>query len=504
MSCWLFDYILYSSQLPIGSEVRVFIDSQYVLRFLLGDQLPSIHHQLVELAQQYFTALRTIHFVQLAKVSSHMGVPGNELADVLAKRGVSSFGSIGRFSTAPTTSLSPPEVGYNSDLWLSKTPQEQSDFLVSLLERHRSVIPILLASPKKPWISPGTSLLIYDLQQSTDLSFHEIKQSRKRIKKSAKKDKQEFISSHLQSDFHGSSALQWRTARSIGAPFTPRPVNLYDISGKLTPKHTRPAVFAEYLSAKVWKAPPDLGPIPVDPPPPTDCGSFFSMGELNIVLRSLRTGRSPGPDGIVAEMLKGSPYILKLFLLEHFNHCFSTSTALASRALSEVVMLCNKAQGDTRDLSYYRPISLTITMYKIFASLMQKRLSAFFDDKIRPTQFGFRAHRSTSQLIHIMRRLLESFERQQHPLHLLFLDWSKDFDSVTFESISSALTHFGVPPLFKNAIFSLYSQPKFRVRDSGYTSPVYSQTRGLRQGCPLSRYLSILFLPLYFTRLIFY
>ena len=129
-------------------------------------------------------------------------------------------------------------------------------------------------------MSPGTSLLIADLQQSTDLSFHEIKQCRKRIKKSAAKDKN-----------FGSSALQWRTARSIRAPFTPRPVNLYDISGKLTPKHKRPTVFAEYLSEKVWKAPPELGPIPVDLPPPTDCGSFFSMGELNIVLRSLRTGR---------------------------------------------------------------------------------------------------------------------------------------------------------------------------------------------------------------------
>ena len=80
----LFDYVLYYSHLPSGSEARVFIDLQYVIRSLLGDQLPS-----VELAQQYFTALRTTHSVQLVKVSSHIGFPGNELADALAKRGVS-------------------------------------------------------------------------------------------------------------------------------------------------------------------------------------------------------------------------------------------------------------------------------------------------------------------------------------------------------------------------------------------------------------------------------
>ena len=74
----LFDYILYYSHLPSGSEVRVFLDAQYVIRSLLGDQLPSTHHQLVELAQQYFTALRTVHSVQLVKaykVSSHSRRP---------------------------------------------------------------------------------------------------------------------------------------------------------------------------------------------------------------------------------------------------------------------------------------------------------------------------------------------------------------------------------------------------------------------------------------------
>ena len=85
--------------------------------------------------------------------------------------------------------------------------------------------------------------------------------------------------------------------------------------------------------------------------------------------------------------------------------------------------------------------------------------------------------------------MLEAFERQQHPLHLLLLDWSKAFDPVTFESVEAALKHFGVPPFFQKAVLSLYSNPKFRVRDSGHTSPTYRQTRGLRAGCPLSPYL---------------
>ena len=70
-----------------------------------------------------------------------------------------------------------------------------------------------------------------------------------------------------------------------------------------------------------------------------------------------------------------------------------------------------------------------------------------------------------------------------------FLDWAKAFDSVTFSSIQSSLEYMGVPPSFREAIASLYQNPTFTVRESKHQSEVCTQTRGLRQGCPLSPYL---------------
>ena len=176
----LLDYILHFSLLPHGSSVKICIDSSYVIRSLQGDQLPTTHHQLVELAQQYYTALRTVYYVELVKVPSHIGIPGNELADSSAKRGVSSFGSLGHFSIrAP---LDPPLLGYNSDFWLAKTPQEQSDFICSLLLSNKHLIPTLPVSAKKPWITSTTLDLISKFQDCTDLTVPEIKSLRKRIK----------------------------------------------------------------------------------------------------------------------------------------------------------------------------------------------------------------------------------------------------------------------------------------------------------------------------------
>ena len=339
----LFDYILYYSSLPHGSTVDIFIDSTYVIRSLQGDQLPSTHHQLVDLALQYYTALRTVFKVVLHKVPSHVGIPANELADSLAKRGVNNYGSLGRFSPPRTRPLSPPQLGYNSDIWNSKTPQEQSEFLRELPLKHRHLVPSLLVSAKKPWISETTLSLISTFQSVSDLTTPEFKAIRKRIKKSASKDKKQFIAAHLQQDFYASSIQQWRTARHIRKPFVPRSVNLFDIHGKLSARHQRDSVLAEYLSEKLWNAPSEQSAIPSSPSPVVNCDSPFTMAELNIVLRSLSKGRALGPDTITADMLKGSPYILKLFLLDHFNHCLATSTTPDSWALSEVVMLVKKS-----------------------------------------------------------------------------------------------------------------------------------------------------------------
>ena len=81
-------------------------------------------------------------------------------------------------------------------------------------------------------------------------------------------------------------------------------------------------------------------------------------------------------------------------------------------------MLVKNHQKDIRSLSNYRPISLTNVSYKIFASMLQSRLESYTDSRVRDTQYGFRKNRSAQQPIHVMRRLIEIFERQNtHFMH---------------------------------------------------------------------------------------
>ena len=150
---------------------------------------------------------------------------------------------------------------------------------------------------------------------------------------------------------------------------------------------------------------------------------------------------------------------------------------------SHVSQRCSQRHAS---LDNYRPISLTDVFYKLYAALLQKRLAFYIDPRVRDTQLGFRRGKSRSQPIHILRRLIETHERQQSPLHTLFVDWAKAFDRVSFAAIERSLVRLGVPSPFVRAVMAIYNHPQFRVKDSGSTSEVGVQSRGIPQGCPLT------------------
>ena len=221
----------------------------------------------------------------------------------------------------------------------------------------------------------------------------------------------------------------------------------------------------------------------------TEVDTPFTMYDLDMALRRLKSNKASGPNEVQGEIYKHAPFVLKLYLLAHYNQCYQEAKVPPSWLFSEVVMIIKSTQKDSRLLSNYRPISLTNISYKIFASMIQHKLERSLDSRLRDRQFGFRKNRSTTQPIHIIRRLLEVFERQNSPFHALFIDWSKAFDSVTFTAIEAAMEHVGVPIHTRKVIMALYDNPTFLIRGSKQKSTVRTQTKGLRQGCPLSPYL---------------
>ena len=76
---------------------------------------------------------------------------------------------------------------------------------------------------------------------------------------------------------------------------------------------------------------------------------------------------------------------------------------------AKVIMIFKK--GDSKDLTNYRPISLLNSIYKLYASMIKRRLTSKLEPYLSKTQYGFRKRRSTAEAIAIIRRIICKGER---------------------------------------------------------------------------------------------
>ena len=210
-----------------------------------------------------------------------------------------------------------------------------------------------------------------------------------------------------------------------------------------------------------------------------------TMEELNRAIDALPSGKAPGADGIPPEVIKAGKSILLHPLHELLRLCWKEGQVPQEMRDSKIVTLY-KNKGDRSDCNNYRGISLLSVVSKMFARVVLKRLQVLAERVYPESQSGFRARRSTVDMIFSIRQLQEKCREQQMPLYTAFIDLTKAFDLVSRQGLFQLLEKIGCPPRLLSIIASFHNDMRGSVSYDGEISEPFLIKSGVKQGCVLA------------------
>ena len=129
------------------------------------------------------------------------------------------------------------------------------------------------------------------------------------------------------------------------------------------------------------------------------------------------------------------------------------------------------------ECSNYRGISLWAHARKVLLKVIAGRLSDYCErEGILPEeQCGFRPHRSTVDMMFVVRRLQELVRKKDTPLFMRFIDLTKAYDSVDRTLMWTVLARFGIPPRMLAVIRQFHDVMRAFVRlDDGECSDMFN------------------------------
>ena len=251
------------------------------------------------------------------------------------------------------------------------------------------------------------------------------------------------------------------------------------------------AHFSAALSTPLPLGPPPVWLFPDRHPGETGLPGTPDEGDIlqspvtpeEVVTQFKRTKRTaPGIDGITyASWRWVDPQGLTLSTI--YNICRVNSRVPRPWKHSTVTLI--HKGGDTATIRNWRPISLQVTIYKLYSALIARRIAswAIATQAFSSAQKGFLAFDGCAEHNFILRSMMTDARRSKRDLLLTWLDLRDAFGSVPHELLLSTMKCLGLSGSILHIVEDIYSQSTVAIRTGKDTyTPAISRTAGSSKG----------------------
>ena len=209
-----------------------------------------------------------------------------------------------------------------------------------------------------------------------------------------------------------------------------------------------------------------------------------SQEEISTAIKQLNKGKSS--IDIEAEIIKHADSIesFKHLMEQYFNKIWTQKQIPTQWRISRITPIW-KRKGSALDPSKYRGISTGSIMSKIGMNIILRRLSKFYEEQLKRSQFGFRQGVGCNDAIYVAKQLQEIAYTADKSLYACFVDLTAAFDHVKrdflFKTIRNRLTASQATTNI-DLIENLYSSTKSYLQKDDPSTKCFNTKSGVRQG----------------------
>ena len=220
------------------------------------------------------------------------------------------------------------------------------------------------------------------------------------------------------------------------------------------------------------------------------CEGEITIEECTNAIIKMKLNKAPGLDGLSVKFYRKFWNSLKKLVTKVFNFNYERGHLSNSQKIGAISL--NLKKNDSLSLDNYRPITLLNTDTKILAYTIAQRLKEVLPSIIHSDQKGYFKNRYIGFNIRQIQDVIDHSEKFNIEGAILFLDFTKAFDSLEWSFMTKCLEKFGFKSPFIRWIRTMYTDIKGCILNNGWVSAPFKVFRGIRQGCPASALIFVL------------